>query len=61
MSIQIKCPNPACGKQYSLKDDQAGKTVRCEACGKPFQVPVPAKKWVTLPTVCFHISGPVAR
>ena len=42
MAIAVKCPNPACGKQYSLRDDLAGKTVKCEACQRTFQVPVPA-------------------
>jgi hypothetical protein len=39
MSINAKCPNPACGKQYDLKDDLAGKTVKCPACQQAFQVP----------------------
>ena len=40
MAITVKCPNPACGKAFNLKDELAGKTVRCDACQQPFQVPV---------------------
>ena len=43
MAIPVKCPNPACGKQYNLKDDLAGKTVRCAACKQPFEVPAVPK------------------
>ena len=39
MAIQVKCPNPACGKEFSLKTEVAGKTVKCDACQTPFQVP----------------------
>jgi uncharacterized protein (TIGR03067 family)/predicted Zn finger-like uncharacterized protein len=35
MTLQIKCP--ACGKQYSLRDDMAGRSVRCKACQTSFR------------------------
>ena len=43
MAISVKCPNPACGKPHSLDDGMAGRTVKCDACQKAFQVPAPAK------------------
>ncbi len=36
MPIVIQCPR--CSKSYSLKDDLAGKPVKCK-CGQSFQVP----------------------
>jgi hypothetical protein len=41
MAIRVKCPNPKCGKEFNLKAELAGKTVRCDACKQPFQVPSP--------------------
>jgi hypothetical protein len=41
MAIVVRCPNPACGKQYSLKDELAGKAVKCSACQQIFRVPAP--------------------
>jgi serine/threonine protein kinase len=39
MAIDAKCPNPSCGKEFALKDELAGKTVKCDACQQTFQVP----------------------
>ena len=39
MPIRFKC---ACGKLYQVKDEAAGRLVKCKACGKT--VRVPAKK-----------------
>ena len=36
MAIQVKCP---CGKKLSVKDDFAGRKVKCPACQKPLLVP----------------------
>jgi serine/threonine protein kinase len=41
MGIRVRCPNPACGKQYDLKDELAGKAVKCSACQQTFRVPAP--------------------
>jgi serine/threonine protein kinase len=49
MTIQIRCPNPACGRTISLRDDQAGKTLRCTACQQVFTAPVPAARVVARP------------
>ncbi|NUQ61815.1 MAG: hypothetical protein HUU20_04960 [Pirellulales bacterium] len=38
MSITIKCPG--CGKAYQLKDNLAGKRVKCK-CGQPIVIPPP--------------------
>jgi hypothetical protein len=35
MPIRINCP---CGKSLNVRDDLAGKTVKCPGCGKPIQV-----------------------
>jgi hypothetical protein len=36
MSISFQC---ACGKQYRVKDELGGKSVRCTACGRRVNVP----------------------
>ena len=38
MPIPVKC---ACGKTLSLKDELAGKKVKCPACQKLLSVPTP--------------------
>jgi predicted Zn finger-like uncharacterized protein len=38
MSIQAQCP---CGKSYHVKDELAGRKVRCAKCGAVIAVPVP--------------------
>jgi hypothetical protein len=35
MPIRINCP---CGKSLNVRDDLAGKVVKCPGCGKPIQV-----------------------
>lgn len=37
MSIRATCP---CGQAFLAKPELAGKTVKCPACGKAFQVPL---------------------
>jgi hypothetical protein len=39
MPIKVAC---ACGKKLSVKDEHAGKTLKCPACQKPLRVPKPA-------------------
>lgn len=39
MAISIQCPQ--CGKSYNLRDDLAGKRVKCK-CGQALAVPQPA-------------------
>ena len=36
MPITVQC---ACGAKYNLKEDQAGKTVKCRECGSAITVP----------------------
>lgn len=36
MSIELSC---ACGRALRLKDELAGKTVKCPGCGSPLTVP----------------------
>ncbi|TWT69214.1 hypothetical protein [Crateriforma conspicua] len=38
MPIRLKC---SCGKVLSVKDEMAGKAVKCPACSKPIRVPKP--------------------
>jgi predicted Zn finger-like uncharacterized protein len=37
MSISISCPH--CRRPYRLKEESAGKRVKCRDCGEPFAVP----------------------
>jgi uncharacterized protein YxjI len=37
--IQVKCANPACGKVLRVKDELAGKTVKCPACQASLTIP----------------------
>ena len=38
MSIKIIC---ACGKNFSVKDELAGRTLKCPECQKPLRIPKP--------------------
>ncbi len=40
MPIPVKC---SCGKSFSLKDELAGKAVKCPACQNVIKIPVPGK------------------
>ncbi len=42
MSIKAKCPNPACGKVLTIKEEYAGKTGKCPACGMSIKIPASA-------------------
>ncbi|MEW6358757.1 MAG: protein kinase [Planctomycetota bacterium] len=39
MSILATCPNPECGRKLRLKDDLAGRGVKCPDCGGIIEVP----------------------
>lgn len=39
MPIQIPC---SCGKNLQVKDELAGKRIRCSGCGGVLEVPIPA-------------------
>jgi hypothetical protein len=41
MPITLNCPS--CGRKYQLRDDLAGRKVKCKACEQQFSVPVPRK------------------
>jgi tRNA A-37 threonylcarbamoyl transferase component Bud32 len=36
MVVRLRCPNPACGKIYSVGEDQLGRTAVCRHCGQRF-------------------------
>jgi uncharacterized RDD family membrane protein YckC/predicted RNA-binding Zn-ribbon protein involved in translation (DUF1610 family) len=40
MSILVSCP--ACSKQLKVRDEAAGKRVKCPECGGVIEIPVPA-------------------
>jgi hypothetical protein len=42
MPIQFKCGNAACGKVLRVKDELAGKLVKCPACQTAVRIPQPA-------------------
>ena len=42
MPIQVKCANADCGKSLRIKDELAGKTIRCPGCQQPMKVPAAA-------------------
>jgi hypothetical protein len=39
MSIRVECPNGSCGKNLKVKDELAGKAVKCRACGTVLKIP----------------------
>ncbi|MFP6675334.1 MAG: DUF805 domain-containing protein [Pirellulaceae bacterium] len=39
MTINASC---SCGKTFRVKDELAGKKVKCSTCGQPFTVPAPS-------------------
>ncbi|HKB05566.1 MAG TPA: DUF4261 domain-containing protein [Gemmataceae bacterium] len=39
MPIDLKCDNAECGKRMRLKDEAAGKKVKCSGCGRVLTVP----------------------
>ena len=41
MPIDLQCPK--CGQKYRVKDDAAGKSIRCRKCSAAVPVPGPAK------------------
>jgi hypothetical protein len=41
MAIEVRC---ACGKRLKARDQNAGKKVRCSACGAAVPVPLPREK-----------------
>src|SRR4051794_34272502 len=45
MLIKVQCPNPACGKTYTVKNGSAGKKGECPDCEAVISVPnVPASR-----------------
>src|SRR4051812_5715551 len=39
MVVQVRCPNPACGKGLRLPAGHGGAAVRCKHCGQSFSLP----------------------
>ena len=36
--IQVRCPNPACGREYRVKAEFSGRTVTCKGCNRKFAI-----------------------
>ncbi len=36
MTVQVRCPNPACGKTAEVPEERLGHTARCGRCGQRF-------------------------
>ncbi len=43
MPITFMCPNPDCGKSYTVPDEAAGRKTTCTRCGMRLQVPAASK------------------
>ena len=41
MAISVQC---ACGQKYNVKDELAGKKLKCKKCGEGMRVPTPQRK-----------------
>lgn len=39
MAIRVQCKNPDCGKTFQVKDEHAGKSLKCPGCGCRLAVP----------------------
>lgn len=51
MAIQVSCTNPQCQKMLRLRDELAGKHVRCPGCGNTVAVPAVATPVVPVAAV----------
>lgn len=58
MPIRVRCPNPECGRVFSLKDELGGKKVTCSRCG--MTIPVPAASGAQATVGEPAVSGPQA-
>jgi len=41
VQIQVKCPNPRCGRTLAVKGDLAGSKGKCPSCGAEVDIPYP--------------------
>ena len=42
MPMQLKCPNPACTTMLNVREEFAGKMIKCPTCAATLMVPQPA-------------------
>ncbi|MCK4284516.1 MAG: hypothetical protein KAX44_09385, partial [Candidatus Brocadiae bacterium] len=56
--VRVRCPNPECGKLFSLKDEFRGKKVKCPGCGTAIPVPAAPGPQATVGEPA--VSGPQA-
>lgn len=42
MPMQMKCPNPACTTMLTVREEFAGKMIKCPTCASTLMVPQPA-------------------
>lgn len=59
MPIKFRCPNAACGRALTVKDEAAGRTAKCPGCGEALVVPWPETAGVGEPAG--SMPGPVSR
>jgi len=36
MTLRVRCPNPDCGKAYSVSEEKIGRSAVCKQCGRKF-------------------------
>jgi hypothetical protein len=60
MSIEVRCPNPTCGRVHRVKNKYAGKRGQCPSCGDWMMIPAPALAGPPLASPVFpHAPEPV--
>ena len=58
MPIQVSCENPQCRKSLRVKDELAGKKVKCPGCGTTFTTVAPASVPVAVPVASVPVAEP---
>lgn len=49
MPMQLKCPNPACTTMLNVREEFAGKMIKCPTCSATLMVPQPAAAMAATP------------
>lgn len=59
--IAVRCPNPACGQQYNVPAEYAGRRARCSACTSVTTVPGVPQPGPAAPGPAATADGPEGR
>ncbi|MBA4067072.1 MAG: hypothetical protein C0501_25855 [Isosphaera sp.] len=59
MAISVRCVNPECGKPLRVKDEFAGRRVKCPGCGR--QLTVPARESAPAEEPAPRVGPPAGR